>query len=219
MNDKKFVFISDFDGTLTHKDFYQMIIDDYLGEEGEALYKAWRRKEYKDRDFLHKIYSSMNRSEEEILEDIIRIEWDDSAECVIEAIKKTGGDFVILSAGTSYYIERLLQQKGISGIKIYSNPGEYKEKGIHLVIDEKNPYFSDVYGIDKGKVVAELKEKYPYVYYAGDSAPDIPPCKLANTCFAKDKLQEMLKEEGVDFIPMNSYKDIEAALKAKGVLE
>lgn len=218
MNDKKFVFISDFDGTLTHKDFYQMIIDDYLGEEGEALYKAWRRKEFKDRDFLHKIYSAMNRNEDEILEDILRIEWDETAEPVIEAIQKAGGDFIILSAGTSYYIERLLKEKGISGIPVYSNPGEYKEKGIHLVIDERSPYFSDMYGIDKGKVVAELKEKYPYVYYAGDSAPDIPPCKMADTCFAKDKLQEMLKEEGVDFIPMTSYKDIAAALKAKGVL-
>lgn len=218
MNNKQFAFISDFDGTLTHKDFYQMIIDDYLGEEGEALYKAWRRKEYKDRDFLHKIYSSMNRNEDEILEDIIRIEWDQEADRVIEAVKNAGGDFVILSAGTSYYIERLLKQKGISDIKVYSNPGEYKEKGIHLVIDENSPYFSDIYGIDKAKVVAELKKQYPYVYYAGDSAPDIPPCKLADICFAKSKLQEMLRAEGIDFIPMKNYKDIEAALKAKGVL-
>lgn len=218
MSDKKFVFISDFDGTLTHKDFYQMIIDDYLKEEGEELYQAWRRKEFKDRDFLHKIYSSMNRSEDEVLEDILRIEWDEYADEVIGAIQKAGGDFVILSAGTSYYIERLLKHKGISGIKVYSNPGEYKEGGIHLVIDETSPYFSDTYGIDKGKVVAELKEKYPYVYYAGDSAPDITSCKLADTCFAKDKLQQMLKDEGVDFIPMTNYKDIAAALKAKGVL-
>ena len=44
MEHKKFAFISDFDGTLTNKDFYKMIIDEYLGEEGKELYKAWRRK-------------------------------------------------------------------------------------------------------------------------------------------------------------------------------
>ena len=59
MEHKKFAFISDFDGTLTHKDFYQMIIDEYLGEEGKELYKAWRRNEYKDKDFLHKIYDRL----------------------------------------------------------------------------------------------------------------------------------------------------------------
>ena len=44
---KKFVFVSDFDGTLTEKDFYQMIIEDRLGEMGKALFDAWKRKEYK----------------------------------------------------------------------------------------------------------------------------------------------------------------------------
>ena len=219
MSDKKFIFISDFDGTLTHKDFYQMIIDDYLGKHGQDLYEAWRRKEYKDRDFLHKIYSSMNRNEEEILEDILRIEWDEAASEVIQAIRKAGGEFVILSAGTSYYIERLLESKGLSDIKVYSNPGIYKNGGIHLDIDEEGIYFSDQYGIDKAKVVADLKNQYPYVYYAGDSAPDIPPCKLADTCFAKDKLQEMLRDEGVDFIPISDYRDIKKVLREKGVID
>lgn len=218
MNKKKFAFVSDFDGTLTHKDFYQMIIDDYLGEKGEILYKAWRRNEFKDRDFLHQIYSSINRNEAEILEDILRIEWDETADYVIDAIHQAGGDFIILSAGTSYYIERLLEHKGLQHIKVYSNPGEYREYGIHLSIDETSPFFSDIYGIDKSKVLTEIKKQYDYVYYAGDSAPDIPPCTLADTCFAKSALQEMLHEKGIPFIPMTSYKDIGTVLKAKGVI-
>ena len=218
MEHKKFAFISDFDGTLTHKDFYQMIIDEYLGEEGKELYKEWKRNKYKDKDFLHKVYSSINRNEEEILEDILRIEWDKNADSVIQKIKEAGGDFIILSAGTSYYIDRLLKKKGLSDIKVYSNPGEYRDKGIHLNIDKESPYFSEVYGIDKSKVVADIKNNYPYVYYAGDSAPDIPPCKLADTCFAKGKLQGMLQKEGVNFIPINDYRDIEKNLIEKGVL-
>ena len=143
MEHKKFAFISDFDGTLTNKDFYKMIIDEYLGEEGKELYKAWRRNEYKDKDFLHKIYSSINRDEDEILEDILKIEWDKNADKVIQKVKEAGGDFIILSAGTSYYIDRLLKEKGLSDIKVYSNPGEYKNRGIHLNIDENNPYTSE----------------------------------------------------------------------------
>lgn len=218
MKDKRFVFISDFDGTLTDKDFYKIIIDKYLGEEGKKLYNAWRKNEYKDKDFLHKIYSSINRSEEEILKDILEIQWDENANRVIKRIKDSGGEFVILSAGTSYYIDRLLKDKNLSDIKVYSNPGEYKDRGIHLKIDKNSPYFSEVYGIDKGKVVKELKSKYGFVYYAGDSAPDIVPCKLADICFAKDKLQDMLKEEGVKFIPINNYADVEKYLIETEVL-
>lgn len=219
MSNKKFVFISDFDGTLTDKDFYQMIIDDYLGEKGDNLLKAWKANEFKDKDFLDKIYSAINRSENEILEYILRIEWDNTANEVIKKVQGSGGDFVILSAGTSYYIDRLLKEKGLSEIEVYSNPGEYRDKGIHLNIDENSPYYSDYYGIDKAKVVSELKEKYSYVYYAGDSSPDIPPCRIADVCFAKGALQDMLRNEKVDFIPMNNFKDIEKYLIDKGVIK
>ena len=51
MEHKKFAFISDFDGTLTHKDFYQMIIDEYLGEEGKDYTKHGVRVNIKIRIF------------------------------------------------------------------------------------------------------------------------------------------------------------------------
>ena len=216
---KPFVFVSDFDGTLTEKDFYQMIIDDYLGEAGQTLYKEWREGLHDDKDFLDKIYSSINREEAEILEDILRIEWDESATQFIKQIRENGGEFIILSAGTSYYIDRLLKEKGLSDIKVYSNPGVYKDKGIHLQLDKNSPYYSDKYGIDKAKVIEDLKKQYTHVYYAGDSAPDIPPCKIADIAFAKGKLQDLLNAEGINFIPVESYKDIALFLTEKGVIK
>ena len=214
-----FVFISDFDGTLTEKDFYQMIIDDYLGEEGQMLYKEWRRGHYQDKDFLGKIYRAINREEAEILEDIFRIEWDESANDFIQKVRQNGGEFIILSAGTSYYIDKLLKEKGLSDLKVYSNPGIYKDKGIHLQIDTTSHYYSERYGIDKAKVVEDLKKQYTHVYYAGDSAPDILPCKIADMAFAKGSLQEMLKAENVDFVPMKSFKDVATILTERGVLK
>lgn len=219
MSQRQFVFVSDFDGTLTEKDFYQMIIDNYLGEVGQALYKEWRQGLHLDKDFLGKIYSAMNREEAEIFEDILRIEWDESANELIQKVRESGGEFIILSAGTSYYIDRLLKEKGLSDIKVYSNPGIYKDKGIHLQIDENSLYYSERYGIDKAKVVADLKKQYAHVYYAGDSAPDILPCKIADMAFAKSGLQDMLKAEGVNFTPIKSFKDVTTILTEKGVLK
>jgi len=218
MNNKRFIFVSDFDGTLTAKDFYQMIIDDYIGEVGQELYKAWRRKEYKDKDFLAQIYRSIGRDEDEILEDILKIEWDEHASEVIQKIKDSGGEFAILSAGTSYYIDRLLEAKKISDLKVYSNPGYYQDRGIHLKPDESSPYYSDVYGIDKAKVVKAFKEQYEKVYFAGDSAPDIEPAKLADLVFAKGTLQEMLREQDIPFIPINHFGEVEDELIRRGVL-
>ena len=219
MSRGEFVFVSDFDGTLTAKDFYQMMIDDYLGDVGQTLYKEWRQGLHLDKDFLGKIYSTINREEDEILKDILRIEWDESAHEFIQKVRQCGGEFIILSAGTSYYIERLLKEKGLSDVKVYSNPGIYKDKGIHLQIDENSLYYSERYGIDKAKVVEDLKKQYTHVYYAGDSAPDILPCKIADMAFAKGSLQEMLRAENIDFVPIKSFKDVATILIEKGVLK
>jgi 2,3-diketo-5-methylthio-1-phosphopentane phosphatase len=214
----KFIFISDFDGTLTNKDFYQIIIDNYLGDTGADLYKAWKRNEYKDIDFLDKIFTSINRSEALILEDILNIPFDPFAKDFIGKIKSMGGDFAVLSAGTSYYIHKLFNNLGILDVDVYSNEGYYKDNGIHFKLDKESPFYSEVYGIDKEKVVKSLKEKYEIIYFAGDSAPDMKAAKLADITFAKGVLQELLSKENHPFIPVNNFKEIEEYLIKKGVL-
>ena len=205
---KSFAFVSDFDGTLTEKDFYKMIIDDYLGDKGRTIYEEWREGLHEDQAFLETIYSSINLEESKILEDIENLKWDESATQFIQRIEKVGGTFIILSGGTSYYIEPFLKAKGLSHIQVYAHPGIYKNKGIHLQIDKKSPYYSEKYGMDKAKVLLDLKKHYPKVYYAGDSATDLPACQVADLAFAKGKLQDLLTSEGTPFIPFDRFHDI-----------
>lgn len=217
MQKEAFVFISDFDGTFSKKDFYQIIIDQYMGPEGMKLYQAWKAGDYLDKDFLNLIYSSINRNEEEIMEDILRIPLDEGALSFVEQVKKQGGKFVILSAGTSYYIERLLKANGVEHVTVHSNPSVYKDRGIHLQLDETGEFYSPRYGIDKAKVVEYYKKKYEKVYFAGDSQPDIAPSKLADVAFAKSQLQEMLRQENIAFVPVDSFFDIADYMKQEGV--
>ena len=215
---KKFAFVSDFDGTLTDKDFYWIIIDKYLKESGKELYRQWKEKKMPDVEFLGAVFESINRTEPEILDDILSIPFDKYAKEFIEKIKKAGGDFIILSAGTSYYIEILLQHEKIDGITIISNKGIYKNRGVFMLPDKASPYYSEIYGVDKALVVKELKNKYEEIFYAGDSAPDFKASLLADTVFAKSKLQDMLKEEGHPFIGFNNFSQVENYLTKIGVI-
>lgn len=218
MENNKFALISDFDGTLTNKDFHQMIIDDFLGEEGWYIFNEWKEKKYSYQEYLKKIYNALDKKDKKELEDILRIEWDDSADRLIKRIQKAGGEFIILSYGTGYYIERLLAYKGLTGVKIYSNEnGDYKE-GENINANEEDAFFLVISGADKVRIINNLKEKYPYIYYVGDSLADIVPCKIADKCFAKGALQQMLEDQKVDFIPINNFKDIERYLLEKEVI-
>ena len=192
---KKFVFISDFDGTISNKDFYMHVIEKYLKEEGERQYARWRNDEILDIDFLSYVFTNIDADEEEIYKDIIALEIDSDLEEFIRYIKGQGGEFVILSAGSTYYIDILLEHWSIEGIKIYSNNAVYKNRGIHYDIDPTNEFYSERYGIDKKKVVEKLKGEYETLYYAGDSMPDFEASLLCEKRFAKGRLIDIYKQK------------------------
>ena len=93
-------------------------------------------------------------------------------------------------------------------MEIFSNKGEFKENGIHFVLDENSEFYSDIYGINKYKVVKKLKEKYDKVFYAGDSEPDLKPALIADVIFAKGGLVELLEKEDKEFIKFQSFSEI-----------
>ncbi|MFL0250055.1 MtnX-like HAD-IB family phosphatase [Clostridium neuense] len=214
---KKFIFVSDFDGTLTEKDFYKIIMEEYLKEDCKKLYNDWINKKIKDIDYLGYVFKNIGRNEEEIFEDIMKISLDPFAKEFIENIKANGGDFAVVSAGTSYYIDRMFENKGIKDVKVYSNKGVFKANGIHFELDKTNEFYSDIYGIDKGKVVKKLKESYDFVFYAGDSEPDLNAALIADVVFAKSSLQKLLEERNKKYFQFENFKEIWD--KVKGYLK
>ncbi len=205
---KEFVFISDFDNTITNKDFYQIIIDKYLGNWGKELYSNWKNKDINDINFLGAVFKSINKTQEEIKQDILSIPFDDTVIDVINKVKSIGGDFVILSAGTSYYIEILLYTKGIKDVSIISNKGEFRDGGIQIIPDFKSEFYSEMYGIDKSKVVKDLKNRYKKLFYAGDSGPDLKASIIADQIFAKGELQKLLQNIGHEFIGFINFREV-----------
>lgn len=214
---KKWAFVSDFDGTISDQDFYSIVIEKYY-HEGSTLYNKWKAGQILDIDFLRTIFASINQDEAQIIEDIISIPIDKYVPNFIKQIQKNGGEFYILSAGTDYYIHHLLNKYAINDVKVLSNEGFYHDKNIQLNLNERHPHYSRRYGIDKAKVIQQLKSQYENVYFSGDSEPDSHPACYADLTYAKGALQGILEEKAIPFVPVSTFKEIEADLKAKGVL-
>jgi len=205
---KEFAFISDFDGTLTKKDFYKIMSEAYLKEEYLPLFKSWKNGEMKDREYLSYVFNNVKRSEAEIDEDILSIPFDPSAKDFIKQVKGAGGDFIVVSAGTSYYINKIFEKHNIEGVDVYSNKGVFKDNGIYFDLDENSEFYSDRYGIDKLIVVEKLKNNYKKIFYAGDSEPDLKPAIVADVIFATGELVELLKKEKKEFIEFKNFSEI-----------
>lgn len=214
---KKWAFVSDFDGTISKQDFYIIMMDKYF-PEGRELFKKWKAGEMMDIDFLGTVFKSINQEEEKIIEDTLSIPIDEYVIDFIKKVHKNGADFYILSAGTDYYIYHILKKYGVENVKVFSNEGYYREKNVHMNIDKHQWHYSERYGIDKSKVIQKLKEEYETVYFIGDSEPDSHPAKVADVTFAKNGLQDLLREQKQPFIAVNDFKEVENYLVEKGVM-
>lgn len=214
---KRWAFVSDFDGTISKKDFYWLVIEQYF-PEGNELYKEWKAGKIRDIEFLGAVFKAIHQEEEQIIKDVHGIPIDEYVPEFIKLVQKNGGDFYILSAGTDYYIKHIIDKYKIENVKIFSNEGIFHERNIHLNIDANDWKYSERYGIDKAIVIKKLKEEYEVVHYAGDSEPDSHPAVFADLTFAKDVLKDLLKEKGVPFIPFEDFTEIEKYLVDKGLI-
>lgn len=215
---KKFAFVSDFDGTLSAKDFYHIIIDKYLGSAGREFYVEWKKTKKINVEFLNKIFGSVNLTEQELLDEILKIPFDDHAKDFINNVRKNSGDFYIVSAGTSYYIKILLEHLDLKDVQVISMEGVYSNGGIKIMPDSNSLYYSEVFGLNKRKVVESIKKKYEYIIFAGDSEPDFEAAKAADMVYARGELVELLTREKLNFKAFSDFKQIENDLKEKGFL-
>ena len=209
---KKFLVISDFDGTISQEDFYKKIMHTHQSEKIHTSFKDFKAEKIKDIDFLNDIFMNMDLDEEEIDKEILGLKIDPQLKALIECVREMGGDFIILSAGCEYYIHKILKSIGLQGIPVFSNKGIYKERGMHITPDQQSEFYSERYGIDKEKVVMHFKEQYEYIVYIGDSAPDFKASLHADKRFGKDELINLYNKAGVEHSAITCLKDVIAEL-------
>lgn len=219
MNKKPLIFISDFDGTITKKDFYLIMIEKYLGWDYEKkVLERCKAGKITSFDYLNEIMGVVNQTEEQIKKDIDDIEIDEYVLTVMNKVKEVDGDFIVVSAGNSYYVEPSVRKFLGENIPVYANNGYYKDGGLIMDRENKHPHFCNKFGIDKRKIVDKYKELYETVIFAGDSSPDYRAGIASHIRFAKGLMKKYYDRDGIEYCPYNSFKDIEEELINRGIL-
>ncbi|MDD5021577.1 MAG: MtnX-like HAD-IB family phosphatase [Endomicrobiaceae bacterium] len=211
MKNKKIVLISDFDGTITKEDFFNMVVDKLLSKD--AL-KPWY--EYIDGKITHiealtGIFSQIHLSEKDMDEFISKMEVDKYFYDTMDLCLKYKIPVYVCSAGTKYYIEKKMGETlKRYNISLVSNDAVYsQEKGLRLIAPEKtNPFYDENTGISKEFLVKKLNADGYFTIYAGDGRPDLLPAKTANIVFAKSVLLDMCKQENIKTEKFENFKDI-----------
>jgi 2,3-diketo-5-methylthio-1-phosphopentane phosphatase len=206
---KDFIFVSDFDGTITDKDFDELLLENLLKDREGEFEKLWNKETTTISSYLKAVFGAVNCSEDELKNEILKLNIDKYLKGFIKFVKENNGDFMIVSSGSSYYINILLDYFEIIDIEVISNNAVFEDNNLNLIIDEKSTIYSKEFGINKKKVVEGLRGKAKKIYYSGDGTSDLDASLISDLVFAKGSLREALNKLNKENIGFNNFGEIQ----------
>jgi 2,3-diketo-5-methylthio-1-phosphopentane phosphatase len=210
------VLISDFDGTISKKDFFWYAIDELLAKNDIQPWEDYLAKKITHIEALIRIFNKIRLDEKEFYDFILSLPIE---ECFVETVKyccQNGIGYYIISAGADFYIKYILKHLKIDNlVTLISNESFYKpDTGLVIIKPDKSyEYYSENYGINKKLAVESIKRKYDYLIFAGDGRPDLLAAKIADKVFARDCLLDLCKINDIPATKFSSYCDILDYLK------
>jgi 2,3-diketo-5-methylthio-1-phosphopentane phosphatase len=207
------ILVSDFDGTITGFDFYDLACREYPEIAGD-YWQRYEAGELSHFEALRRIFAGIRAPEAKMLEIVRAMRIEPNLAEAVALLESRGWKVVVASAGCSWYIERLLSDAKVS-LEVRANPGSYScSAGLAMRLPEPSPFFSAQLGVNKVAVVREALRRSSRVAFAGDGRPDLPPALLVppERRFARKWLAKKLAEIGEDYQPFESWCEIAEAL-------
>ncbi|MBW4054402.1 MAG: 2,3-diketo-5-methylthio-1-phosphopentane phosphatase [Proteobacteria bacterium] len=213
MTTKNKILISDFDGTMTERDFFMVALS-HLPPGAVAPWKRYEQGLASHFNALAEIFSGLRVDEHELDNMLAEMKVESCLVEGFEHLHHTGWALVIASAGCSFYIERMLAPTGIK-VHIHANPGEFfPGRGLFMKPPRQSPFFSAETGIDKAAVVQHYLDQDFDTAFAGDGRPDLAPALLIppERRFARGWLAEELESRREPFVYFDRWCDIPVSL-------
>ena len=211
--------VSDFDGTFTRQEFYDLATRDGLVDGMSDYWTGYAAGRLSHFEAIAGIFSHIRCSEPEMRELIARMEPDPKTPDALRALAAAGWDAVLVSNGCQWYIDLVLEglelTKAGLAVPVHACPGRFVEgQGLIMETPSNSPYFRADFGVDKRMLIEDLQSRYERVAFAGNGSPDyqaslaVPP----ELRFARGWLARRFDQQSVPYRPFEAWSEIADAL-------
>jgi HAD superfamily phosphoserine phosphatase-like hydrolase len=187
------ILVSDFDGTITRRDFYALLAERYVPASAPDYFAEYRAGRLSHFDAMA-AYFAHAPTDEASLEALLRdTEPDPGFGPAAARLAAAGWELVIVSAGCGWYIGRILEAHGVQAV-VHANPGRIVP--------------------GKAAVTRDALARAEVVAFAGDGPPDVEPARLVppSRRFARGFLAEELRRRGESFRLYHRWPEVVEAL-------
>ena len=204
------ILVSDFDGTMTRYDFYDLVRQRWPIPPEHDPWEQYVVGLLTHFEALAAIFARIRADEASLLALAERMELDAGLPQAVERLRRHGWEIVVASAGCAWYIDHLLRRADVA-LEVHANPGTYAAAtGLRMALPESSRFLSRSTGIDKPAVVRDALRRAPEVAFAGDGRPDLEPALLvpAPRRFARGWLADHLCSEKRPFQAFDRWSQI-----------
>jgi 2-hydroxy-3-keto-5-methylthiopentenyl-1-phosphate phosphatase len=213
MQARKKILVSDFDGTMTERDFFRVALS-RLPPGAAAPWECYEQGLTSHFAALAEIFSGLRVDQREFDALLTEMRVESDLAKTLDRLRQAGWSLVIASAGCVFYIERILHLTGIKAV-IHANPGDFiPGQGLIMKPPLQSPFFAAETGIDKAAIVRHNLEQGLDTAFAGDGRPDLAPALLVlpERRFARGWLADELEGRGEPFVRFDRWRDIASRL-------
>ena len=209
-NNKKSIFLIDFDITISKKDSTDVLLETHQPEFKQELRKRYRAGEYSIREFIKYGLGSLNITKEQYIQTLQENVTID--ETFIDFVK-SGAEFKIVSAGARLNVQGTLSKYGINlpDSEVISNDLKFSGTDKNQITVE-NPFLDKegYYGVDKKEAVENYKKKGYTTYFVGDGPSDYKALEVADFAFVRKgtRAVKFCEENGIEFFEFGDFDEI-----------
>ena len=210
--------LCDFDGTIARDDVGNLFFRKFGGEGTEAIVEEWKTGRISSRECLERAAQLVDGSRADMDRFVSRRQLDPFFKDFIDFTGKNGIEVVVVSDGLDYYIEKMLLRNGLGALEFYANLSEIVDGKIHV----RFPHYDMRDCRDCGNCKTHHLEQYKkagyYIVYVGNGLSDRFPSTYSDLVFAKDELLSFCKENEINHVAFDNFRDVEREMVSRFVL-
>jgi len=208
----------DFDGTACLQDVSEMLLDAFGEPEWKAFDDAVDRGEMGLRKAAEHQAAMLRGSCEEMLAHALEhAELAPTFAPFVEWADANGLPITLASDGFAIYIRPILERAGLERLEVVTNELLFEDGRVRLSHPNSHPVCVGC-GTCKMLVAQRLRNAHGAIAFVGEGQSDRYGALFSDLVFAKDALVQICEQDGVPFLPWDTFDDVRNALETMGSL-
>lgn len=200
--------LTDFDGTITRTDVIEDLLDAFAPSAWRDIEALHRSRTIGTRETLVRQLALLHATEADLLRFVdANVQPDEGFADFVAFCKEKGLRLEIVSEGLDFYLEFLLRKWHLA-IPVRTNHAIFEDGRVRI----SHPWADatcTLCGTCKLLRLFQLRTEGYRIAYVGDGHSDLCPAVEADLVFAKSDLVGLCREEGIDFIPFETFADVQ----------